>query len=240
MSITALPTPPLRADPTNFAVRADTFLAALPTFVTEANTLVSTVNSGASAAATSATNAATSASTASTQAAAAAVSATVAVSAAGATQWVSGTTYAIGDARWSPITKVSYRRITAGAGTTDPSADATNWGVIGSSYPLQTSSTGSVQLPSGTTAQRDSTPSFGATRANSTLTQTEWWNGAAWVSMGGGATGAPGNNVFVENDQVVTADYTLTTGKNASSAGPITINTGVLVTVPTGAVWTIV
>lgn len=240
MTITVLPTPPLRSDPTNFAVRADAFLAALPTFVTEANTLVSTVNTGASNAATSASNASISEIDAAAQAAAATISAANAVSAANATQWVSGTTYVIGDSRWSPITKISYRRITSGAGTTDPSNDATNWGVIGSTYPLQSSPTGSVQLPSGTSAQRDVAPAFGATRANSTLTQTEWWNGTAWVSMGGGATGAPGNSVFVENDQNVTADYTLTTGKNAMTAGPITINTGVVVTIPTGSVWTIV
>lgn len=37
MAITALPTPPSRSDPVNFASRADAFLAALPTFVTELN-----------------------------------------------------------------------------------------------------------------------------------------------------------------------------------------------------------
>jgi hypothetical protein len=41
--------------------------------------------------------------------------------------WVSGTTYAIGDARYSPIDFQTYRRKTAGAGTTDPSLDGTNW-----------------------------------------------------------------------------------------------------------------
>lgn len=107
-------------------------------------------------------------------------------------------------------------------------------------YPTKTSGTGSLQLPAGTTAQRDGVPGFGATRANSTLNQTEWWNGTAWSPMGGGATGAPGNYAFVENDQTVTGDYTLTAGKNAMSAGPISINTGVAVTVPTGAVWSIV
>jgi len=41
--------------------------------------------------------------------------------------WVSGTTYAIGDRRYSPINFATYRRTTSGAGTTDPSADTTNW-----------------------------------------------------------------------------------------------------------------
>lgn len=46
--------------------------------------------------------------------------------------------------------------------------------------------------------------------------------------------------MFFENDQNVTNDYTITTGKNAMSAGAITIDTGVTVTVPDGCSWTIV
>lgn len=61
-----------------------------------------------------------------------------------------------------------------------------------------------------------------------------------WTQIGGGATGTGGNQVFVLNDQVVTASYTVPTGKNASSAGPITINTGVTVTVSTDSTWVIV
>lgn len=48
------------------------------------------------------------------------------------------------------------------------------------------------------------------------------------------------NSAFIENDQNVSVDYSITAGKNAMSAGPITINPGVTVTVPTGSVWTIV
>jgi len=61
-----------------------------------------------------------------------------------------------------------------------------------------------------------------------------------WGQIGGGATGNGGNQVFVLNDQTVTASYTIPTGKNASSAGPITIDTGVTVTVPTNSTWVIV
>jgi hypothetical protein len=46
---------------------------------------------------------------------------------AGSIVWISGTTYATGDLRYSPLDFQSYRRITAGAGTTDPSLDVTNW-----------------------------------------------------------------------------------------------------------------
>lgn len=48
-------------------------------------------------------------------------------SAVNITKWISGTTYALGDVAWSPIDFQAYRRKIAGAGTTDPSADTTNW-----------------------------------------------------------------------------------------------------------------
>lgn len=48
------------------------------------------------------------------------------------------------------------------------------------------------------------------------------------------------NGIFYENDQNVIADYTISSGKNAMSAGPITIANGITVTVPSGSVWTIV
>jgi len=41
--------------------------------------------------------------------------------------WVSGTTYAIGNLRFDPTDGLLYRRLTAGAGTTRPALDATNW-----------------------------------------------------------------------------------------------------------------
>lgn len=57
---------------------------------------------------------------------------------------------------------------------------------------------------------------------------------------GGGATGGGTDQIFYENGQNVTTSYTVSTGKNAMSAGPITINSGVTVTVPPGAAWSIV
>jgi hypothetical protein len=54
------------------------------------------------------------------------------------------------------------------------------------------------------------------------------------------ARGGGNDKIFFENDQVVTSNYTITAGKNAMSAGNITINDGVVVTTPSGSVWTIV
>lgn len=119
-----------------------------------------------------------------------------------------------------------------GTGGTDQTTAKTGIGII-------TSPTGSLVTPAGTTAERDVTPVFGYNRANSTLTRMEWWNGTSWAAMGGGATGGGTDEVFIENGQTVTTDYTLTTNKNAVSVGPITINTGITVTVPTGSTWVI-
>lgn len=99
--------------------------------------------------------------------------------------------------------------------------------------------TGAIKVPVGTTAQRP-TPATGDLRFNSTLTAFEGYNGSNWSSVGGGATGGGSDRVFVENDQVVTTNYTITSGKNAMTAGPVTINSGISVTVPSGSVWTIV
>jgi hypothetical protein len=56
----------------------------------------------------------------------------------------------------------------------------------------------------------------------------------------GGAMGGSNDQVFFENDQTVTTSYEITANKNAMSAGPITINSGVVVTVPSGSTWVIV
>ena len=57
---------------------------------------------------------------------------------------------------------------------------------------------------------------------------------------GGGASGTGGNQIFFLNDLNVTASYTNPTGKNSGTFGPVTINGGVSVTVPSGSVWSIV
>ena len=52
--------------------------------------------------------------------------------------------------------------------------------------------------------------------------------------------GASTNQVFFENDKAVEVNYQITSTKNAMSAGPISINAGIAVTVPSGSAWTIV
>ena len=102
------------------------------------------------------------------------------------------------------------------------------------------SGTGVLDLPVGTTAERPGSPNSGMIRFNTDLTTFEGYNGSAWGSIGGGATGGGADQVFLENDNAVTVNYTLTTNKNAVSAGPVTINSGITVTVPSGQSWVIV
>lgn len=103
---------------------------------------------------------------------------------------------------------------------------------------LNFSGTGSIRLPNGTTGERPS-PTAGMIRYNTTENTFEGYAAGAWGSIGGGATGAGGDQVFYENELTVTTSYTLTTNRNAMSTGPITIDAGVTVTVPTGQRWVI-
>ena len=102
------------------------------------------------------------------------------------------------------------------------------------------SGTGVLDLPVGTTAQRPGSPTSGMIRFNTTVTQFEGYNGTAWSAVGGGATGGGPDTVFFENGQTVTTNYTLSTNKNAVTAGPITVNSGVTVTIPSGSSWVVV
>jgi len=123
--------------------------------------------------------------------------------------------------------------------------DGGNIGVASDTNAMSISSAGLVSLTAtnalkinvGTTAQRP-TAATGQIRYNSTLSQFEGY-GSAWGALGGGATGGGTDTVFMENEDDVTTDYTITSGSNALSVGPITVATGVTVTVPTGNRWMI-
>ena len=97
--------------------------------------------------------------------------------------------------------------------------------------------TTAITVPAGTTAQRP-TGATGMFRYNSTTAGFEGYNGTVWGAIGGGS------NITTlglwENASVIAANYTIGTGNNATSAGPITINSGVVVTVPSGSTWVVV
>ena len=134
------------------------------------------------------------------------------------------------------ITSITFISSTATLTTNSPHGLSTNdyITVVGAS-PAQYNGTYSITVTGASTFTyvMASTPA-----TNATAVGTYYAN--LWLAIGGGATGSGGNQVFVENDQTVTSSYTITTGKNAMSAGPITVNTGVTVTVPDNSTWVIV
>ena len=104
---------------------------------------------------------------------------------------------------------------------------------------LTFSGTGAITVPKGTDAQQPGTPVSGMIRYNTTGNTFEGYSNGAWGAIGGGATGGGGDQVFYENELTVTANYTLTTARNAMSTGPITIDAGVTVTIPVDQRWVI-
>ena len=111
--------------------------------------------------------------------------------------------------------------------------------LTGATYtgPIINNYTSALRLPVGTTAQRPGSPAAGDIRFNSTTTEAEIFNGTIFTAVGGGAGATGGGNdqwVF-ENDQNVTQNYEITANKHAHSVSP-TINSGVTITVPSGAI----
>lgn len=120
------------------------------------------------------------------------------------------------------------------------STDAINLGQLTTAFNNPTfTGTEFMLIPKGTTAQRPAVPVDGEMRYNTTTNQFEGYQDGAWGQLGGGATGGGGDEVFVENARVVTVNYTLSTGKSAESVGPITINSGITVTIPSDERWVI-
>jgi len=127
--------------------------------------------------------------------------------------------------------------ITDGGTGAATAADArTNLGVTITNVSSQANSaTDFLDLPSGTTAQRGS-PTQGSVRYNTDDSGFEGYDGAEWAPIGGGNTTDAG---LWEHAATITEDYSMTSGNNAVSGGPVSIASGITVTVPSGSVWTV-
>jgi len=97
------------------------------------------------------------------------------------------------------------------------------------------SGTGQVKLPAGTTGQRSGSPANGMIRYNSSLSQFEGYGAGQW----GGIGGAQAGGAIMTNKDVATVSYTIASGENGLSVGPVTIDSGVTITVATNQRWLI-
>jgi len=223
---------------TTQAGNAATSATAGATSATAAATSATAAATSATAAATSATTATTQATTATTQATAAAASATAAAASADAfdDSYLGGKSsdpsvdndgdaLTAGDMYYN--TSTNRMRVYSGSSWSDVALDS-------STLVSKTSTTGSGVLPAGTTGQRDGSPAAGYLRFNTTDTSAEIYDGTGWAAVGGGNTT---DKAMYEHSHTIAANYSITSGNNALTAGPITINSGVSVTVPTGSTW---
>ena len=110
-----------------------------------------------------------------------------------------------------------------------------NAGTVNIPNNLIYSGTGAVTQAVGTTAQRPGSAAAGMFRYNSTTGEFEGYT-TGWGSIGGGASAG---GAIYENVDDITANYTITAGSNGMSVGPMTIASGVTVTVPTGQRWVV-
>jgi len=246
------------------ASTASTQASNASTSASNASTSASSASSSATSASGSASTATTQASNASTSATNAASSASAAAGSASSASSAQAAAESARDATLTAYDNFDDRYL--GAKTTDPTLDndgnallagslyfnsvsgvmklytGSSWVaayVSGTGFVAQSSATGSAYLPTGTTAERDASPAAGYLRFNSTLTKPEVYTGTAWGSVGGGATGGGSDDIFIQNGQTVTTNYTITASKNAMSTGPITINSSITVTVPSGSRWVV-
>jgi hypothetical protein len=224
------------------ATNAATSATAAATSATSSASSATSSASSATSSASSATTATTQASAASTSATAAATSATSAATAldnfddiflgakaSDPTLDNDGDALSAGDMYFN--TGTDRMRVYSGSAWANVALDATT--VV-----AKTSTTGSGQLPSGTTGQRDGSPSAGMIRYNSDTAGFEGY-GAAWGSIGGGASGT-NEEVIYEHEAQVDNTYAIPASTNAMSVGPLVIASGAVVTVGANSTWVII
>jgi hypothetical protein len=145
--------------------------------------------------------------------------------------------------------RVKETSTTTGTGTFTLAGASTgfqSFSVIGNAnttfYTIVDSSAGTWEVGIGTYT------SSGTTLSRDTVLESS--NSGSKVNFGSGSKdvfvtypaerAVVGSMGLIENCASITEDVTVTTGNNAISAGPVTISSGITVTVPTGSVWTVV
>ena len=112
--------------------------------------------------------------------------------------------------------------LTGPTGTTGATGADGPTGPTGPTGSTGTAGAGGPTGPTGPTGTSGTTGPTGPTGANT------------------GATGGGTDQIFFVNGQTVTTNYSISAGQNAGTFGPVSINSGVTVTVPAGSTWSIV
>lgn len=116
--------------------------------------------------------------------------------------------------------------------------DGTNYSPITEAYPssITTAWTGTANASTSTISYyKQSDVKIGQLWIDSSSMTIYVYTGANWA--------VPATTAITEinlNLNAISADYTMATGYNGTSAGPMTINSGIMMTIPTGSVWTVV
>ena len=142
------------------------------------------------------------------------------------TYTVSGTTLTFSAAPPSGTGNISVRYLGVPSATTVASFSGGTTGLTPA-----TATTGAVTLAGILNVANGGTGQSSPGASGNVLTS----NGTSWVSSP--ASGAVANGTMYENSLTISSNYTITTNKNAFSVGPITVNSGVVVTVPSGSRW---
>ena len=100
-------------------------------------------------------------------------------------------------------------------------------------------STGSLQVSQGTTAQRPSGTTLGRLRYNSTTSGFEGYTAAGWGEIGGGGSSLGTDSIIRTNAKVIAENITFAGNENGSTVGPVTVNNNYTVTVTNGSTWII-
>jgi hypothetical protein len=222
------------------ATAAATSATSAETSATSAETSATSSATSASAAATSATSAATSATSAETSATSAATSATSAATSATS----AATTYTQFDARYlgnksaDPTLDNEGNALLTGALYFNDVVDAMKvydgaaWDLVApdtSAFIDKTILTAKGSIISASGASTPVALTSAATDGYILTVSSAATSGLAWS--------APAVDFLSLSKQTLSSDYTIESGYNANSVGPVTIASGITITIPSGAVW---
>lgn len=232
---TPLPTPPSTLDPTNFNARADAFLGALPTFQEELNDYSAALTNAATDSTSTTSNTIGLGSKTFTVQTGKSYYAGMTVQAASTsspTNWMIGTVTSYDSGTGA---------LTINVTTKNGTATYASWNLF-LSLTLGDSPIGFNELSTDVITgaselvvvdgQADYLLIYDASGTSLNKVKSD--------NLSAGAKGGQTDKVFWENDTTINYSYTITTGKNAGSYGPISIAPSAIVTVPSGSRWVII